>query len=151
MQRIQSLIAGRRGVAVAGLLALTMVVAGGTASAVPPSGLQEDPDGCFYTPSLYCKRGDHRFDLKLVSRYRTEFWKGRGASDQDSFHALRTRIGGMYRYAELLTLYGEFQDARLYDMGAASSGAAGVYRGVAGGVPDVAQQHLRRLRFAECQ
>ena len=106
---------------------------------------EEPPaDGCRVTPSIGCEWGEHSVDLFLSTRLRAEYWRAR-TSKSDIFYAARTRVGLKYSYGNLLTLFGEFQDARLYSLSPNSSGIAGVYRRFSRGKSDVDSQRIRQL------
>jgi hypothetical protein len=110
------------------------------------SALAEDPqeDGCRAAPSIGCVFGDHHVDLSVSTRLRTEFWDAR-AGDTDTFYAARTRIGLKYSFRDLVTLFGEFQDARIYSLSPSSSGAGGLYRTFADGRSRTHSDRLRQL------
>ena len=107
-------------------LALTLLLLGGVSA---PEAAAEDPpsDGCHVTPSIDCVWGEHKVDLFLTTRLRAEYWRAR-TSKSDIFYAARTRVGLKYSYGSLVTLFGEFQDARLSSLSPNSSGVAGAYR-----------------------
>ena len=106
--------------ALACALALALPFAGGRARAAD--------EGLRVKPSLGWSSGDHRLDLNLVSRFRTEFWDAH-ASEWDTFYALRTRVSAKYSFRNVVSLFAEFQDSRIYDLSAPSaSGAGGLYR-----------------------
>ncbi len=105
---------------------------------------EQKSDGCHVMPSIGCVFGDHKVDLSVTTRLRTEFWDAR-ASDTDTFYAARTRVGLEYSYASLLTLFGEFQDARIYSLSPSSSGAGGLYRTFADGRSRTHSDRLRQL------
>jgi hypothetical protein len=100
-------------------------------------------DGCFVRPSVYCQSGDHRLDLKVVSRLRIEFWEA-FTDSHDTFYGLRTRVGGAYGYADLLKVYAEFQDVRIWSLSPSTSGAGSLYRAFAGPDSRTDGQHLRQ-------
>ena len=111
----------------------------------PAAAPQEVPaDGCRVTPSIGCQWGEHKVDLFLNTRLRAEYWRAR-TSKSDIFYAARTRVGLEYSYGNLLTVFGEFQDARLYSLSPNSSGIAGVYRTFSRGESDVDSQRIRQL------
>jgi hypothetical protein len=101
----------------------------GNAQAEPPV---EPACEAHATPGLGMSCGDHKLDLKLTSRYRAELWSGFNGFN-DNFHALRTRIGAKYSYQDAVTLFAEFQDARIYDLGTNTSGAGVPYKTFGGG------------------
>jgi hypothetical protein len=106
---------------------------------------EEPPaDGCRVTPSIGCEWGEHKVDLFLSTRLRAEYWRAR-TSKSDIFYAARTRVGLEYSYGSLLTLFGEFQDTRLWSLSPNSSGIAGVYRDFSRNSSDVDSQRIRQL------
>lgn len=160
MQRSRSR-AIRIAVAFAAALAATLVAPGAApagaeepapapapAAAPPPAPEPAVPeDGCYVTPSIFCKRGDHRFDLSLVSRARMEIWEAY-TQDTDVFYGLRTRVGARYSYSNLFSFYAEFQDARVWSLSPETSGAGSNYRSAADLDSRTDGQDLRQA-FAE--
>ena len=124
-------------------LTLILLALGGVGAARAAAEDQQS-DGCFFTPSLGCEWGEHRVDLSLSTRLRAEYWRAR-TSKSDIFYAARTRVGLKYSYGSLLTLFGEFQDARLYSLSPNSSGIAGVYWTFSRGESDTDSQRIRQL------
>ena len=124
-------------------LVLTLLLLGGVSA---PPVAAEDPasDGCHVTPSIGCVWGEHKIDLSLSTRLRAEYWRAR-TSKSDIFYAARTRVGLKYSYGTLLTLFGEFQDARLSSLSPNSSGVAGVYRTFSRGSSETDSQRIRQL------
>jgi hypothetical protein len=114
------------------------------AGAVRAAEEEQQSDGCRVTPSIGCVFGEHKVDFSLTTRLRTEFWRAR-ASHTDTFYAARTRVGLKYSYGSLLTLFGEFQDARIYSLSPNSSGVAGVYRAFSNGRSHTDSQRVRQL------
>jgi hypothetical protein len=86
-----------------------------------------DEDGFHATPSVYWKSGDHRLDLGADFRLRPEWWNARGTTT-DLIWGLRTRVRAKYDFRKLVTLFGEFQDARVYHMSPSATGIAAAYR-----------------------
>jgi hypothetical protein len=127
----------------AALLTLTLLLLGGV-SAFPAAAEDQPGDGCRVTPSIGCVWGEHHVDLSLTTRLRAEYWRAR-TSSSDIFYAARTRIGLEYSYGHLLTLFGEFQDARIYDLASDSSGAGALYRAFANGRNHTDSQRIRQL------
>jgi hypothetical protein len=84
-------------------------------------------DGLHISPSIGWSSGNHSLDITLASRFRTEWWDAH-APEWDTFYALRTRIGAKYSYKNRVTLFAEFQDSRIYDLGVNTSGAGALYR-----------------------
>jgi hypothetical protein len=118
-------------------LSLALCLAAGTARADEEGGLHA-------VPSIYWQSGDHRFDLGADFRYRVEFW---GAHREwSTFSGLRTRVRAKYAFRDVVTAFGEFQDARIYGLSGKSSGAGALYRSFASGATPVetAGQDLRR-------
>jgi hypothetical protein len=128
-------------------LARFLLVALATTVALGPGRAAEPADGLRATPDLGWKRGDHRVDLSLATRFRLEYWDDR-ARHGDVFYALRTRLGLRYRLRDRLELFAEVQDARIYGLGAEASGAGALYRRFAdqpGGLDHTNSQKLRQL------
>ena len=63
----------------------------------------------------------------LETRYRVEWWDAH-KGQTDDFHALRTRVAAKFTYKSLFSLFAEFQDSRIYDLSANTSGAGALYR-----------------------
>jgi hypothetical protein len=105
------------------LLALAVSLAAGGVYAAD----SDLPEGFRTTPNIGYKSGDHSLDLSLVSRGRWEIWDAH-ARKTDDFYALRTRVGLKYSFGDLLTGYGEFQDARIWSLGTNASGAGSLYQ-----------------------
>ncbi|MFQ5744318.1 MAG: alginate export family protein [Acidobacteriota bacterium] len=86
-------------------------------------------DGCHVAPSIYCvwDGGDQRLDLGADTRSRVEFWDAH-ATENSAFYAFRTRVRARYTLRDTISLFGEFQDARLSSLAPDSSGGAAVYR-----------------------
>jgi len=100
----------------------------GSAQAAPPP----DPACAFkWAPNLGVECGKHKLDLKVSSRVRTEFWDA-FVGQNDTFVGVRSRIGMRYSYDDAVILFGEFQDARTYQMGPMPSGAGGLYTAFGG-------------------
>jgi len=135
---------GRRAVAL--LAAAFLLLWGG--GPVRAGAEQQQNDGCQVTPSIGCSFGDHKVDLSFTTRLRIEFWDAH-ADDTDTFYAARSRVGLKYSYGGLLTLFGEFQDARIYSLSPSSlsppNGAAGLYRAFADGRSRTHSDRLRQL------
>ena len=123
---------------VAATLLLLAGAAAGQAAADPPS------EGCRVTPSISCVFGEHKLDLFLTTRLRTEFWRARTDST-DTFYAARSRVGLQYSYGSLLTLFGEFQDARIYSLSPHTSGAGANYRAFSDDESHADSQAVRQL------
>ena len=102
-------------------------VPGGASAAQAAARGAPQSDGCFFTPSLGCEWGEHRLDLSLTTRLRAELWRAQ-SEHTDTFYAARTRVGLKYSYGNLLSVFGEFQDARLYNLSPKMSGAGALYR-----------------------
>lgn len=133
------------------LRAVLVALCAGPLSAPPAALGAQSPaneDGFHATPLLYWKDGDQRLDLRLETRYRIEWWDAR-ASETDAFHALRTRVSAAYAVADRLTLFAQFQDARLYGLGDNASGAGRVYQAFSrrGDSDSTSGQDLRQLWF----
>jgi hypothetical protein len=107
-----------------------------------------DGDGLHLAPSIYWQSGDHRLDLAADLRYRTEFWDAwNGAkAEWSAFSGLRTRVRARYAFRDLVSVFGEFQDARIYGLSHKSSGAGALYRRFSSGgdSDDTAGQDLRQ-------
>jgi hypothetical protein len=93
-----------------------------TASALPA-----DESGCHVTPSIYCEWDGQRLDLEADTRFRIEWWNAH-VDKWDMFYALRTRVRAKYTVKDIVTVFGEFQDTRIYDLGVRTSGAGSLYR-----------------------
>ncbi len=132
--------AGWRGAA---LLTLGLLLLAG-AGAVRAEEKEPQSDGCRVTPSIGCSFGEHSLDLSLVTRLRVESWRARAPSTE-TFYAARTRVGLEYSYGDLLTLFGEFQDARIYNLASDSSGAGALYRAFSDGRNHTDNQSVRQL------
>ena len=87
-------------------------------------------DGLHAVPSVYWQSGDHRLDLGADFRYRAEFWNAwNGAkAEWSTFSGLRTRVRAKYAFRDLVSVFGEFQDARIHGLSHKSSGAGALYR-----------------------
>jgi hypothetical protein len=113
------------GVAVAGLLTFV-------AQPVAAEESSADPDGCGYEPTLSCQWGDgHRLDAYLVNRSRVEGWNARGRGPTGGVTTswgIRNRIGATYSYRKAVKLFGEFQNARVFDLSGSSTGAEALYK-----------------------
>jgi hypothetical protein len=122
-------------------LALALGFAAGAARAA-------EGDGLHAAPSIYWQSGDHRLDLGADLRYRTEFWNAWNGSKAEwsAFHALRTRVRAKYAFRDVVSAFGEFQDARIYGLSHKSSGAAALYRRFSSGgdADHTAGQDLRQ-------
>jgi len=116
------------------------------AQAIPP----EEPACKFYwQPNLGVACGKHELDLKISSRVRTEFWDA-FMGQTDTFVGIRSRIGMRYNYDEAVVLFGEFQDARVYEIGPFPSGAGALYRRFGGSsTPTKAKSSRMRQYWAE--
>jgi hypothetical protein len=114
-------------VAVGLLIALMLAPATPAGAADPPT---KDP------LTFETADGDHKLKLSLVSRFRNEWWNAHNdtrtgpfdAAGWSSFWALRTRVAAKYSFKKFVTLFTEFQDARIYGLDNRSTGAAGLYR-----------------------
>ena len=127
----------------AALLILTILLFGG-ASASQAAVEDRLSDGCFVTPSIGCVWGEHKLDLSLTTRLRAELWRAR-SEYTDTFYAARTRVGLKYSYGNLLSVFGEFQDARLYNLTPKMSGAGELYLAFADGRNHTDSQTVRQL------
>lgn len=113
----------------AGLIAVAMFAALLPESAPTQSA---SDDGFHATPSLYWKSGDHRLDLGLALRVRTEYWDA-FSDDEDWYTGVRTRVRFGYAYRERILVAAEIQDLRLDSLGPDASGAEQLYRAAADG------------------
>jgi hypothetical protein len=104
--------------------ALLVCLVAGSAQAEPAT---TDENGFHWQPSLFWKGENQRLDLMVGTRYRIEWWDAHKGKTDD-FHALRTRVAAKYSYKSFLTLFAEFQDARIYDLSPETSGAGALYR-----------------------
>jgi hypothetical protein len=114
----------RPAVVLAWAVALLLSLVSGPAQATPDAA---DDDGFNWQPSLFWKQGDQRLDLMINTRYRIEWWDAH-KGHTDDFHALRTRVAAKFSYKSLFTLFAEFQDARIYNLSANTSGAGRLYQ-----------------------
>jgi hypothetical protein len=101
-------------------------------------------DGLHAAPSIYWQSGDHRLDLGADFRYRAEFWNAH--KEWSTFSGLRTRVRAKYAFRDLVSVFGEFQDARIYGLSHKSSGAGALYRRFSSGgdADHTAGQDLRQ-------
>jgi hypothetical protein len=86
-----------------------------------------DPDGFRFSPNIGFKYGDHRFDLRLQSRFRWERWEA-FRDGGDNIYAFRTRLSGDYTWKNRLRLFAEGQHVNVFDLDGFPNGAAGLYR-----------------------
>jgi hypothetical protein len=114
--------------ALAVALALALPFVSGSAQALPPKPLCE----VHATPKFGISCGDHKLDLTLTHRFRSESWDAWEGST-DTFYGLRTRVGAKYTYRDGVSIFGEFQDARTYRLGPHASGAGALYQKWGGG------------------
>lgn len=98
-----------------------LLLAAAAAAQAPPA------DGLHTTPSVFWASGDHRVDLGVQLRLRSEIWDA-FADDVESYTALRSRLRVQYGWRERLLLVAEVQDVRLYGMDPDGSGALASYR-----------------------
>jgi hypothetical protein len=115
----------------------------GDARALPP----EPECEVHVKPSIGFTCGDHKFEVSATSRFRTEFWNA-FTHDTDTFYGIRTRVAATYSFRDIVTLFGEFQDARIYGLDAGTSGAGALYR-VNGGMDGDAKSDKMRQYWAE--
>ena len=112
------------------------------AQAAPPQA--PPPDGLHATPSLYWQEGDHRVDLGLATRVRTESWEA--VTDGNHWYtATRTRVRAQYSWRNEILAVGEFQDVQLHGMDADGFGALANYRNANGGESQASADDLRTL------
>lgn len=111
-------------VVLAWAVAVLVCFLAGHAQAAPDAA---EDDGFNWQPSLFWRRGDQRLDLMINTRFRIEWWDAH-QGHTDDFHALRTRVAAKYAYKSLLTLFAEFQDARIYNLSQNTSGAGALYQ-----------------------
>jgi hypothetical protein len=126
----------------AALLALGLLLLAGAGAAQAEA--QQQADGCRITPSIGCVFGEHKLDFFLTTRLRTEFWRALAPSTE-TLYAARTRVGLEYSFGDLLSLFAEFQDARVYNLTSQSSGAGALYRRFADGRNWADNQSVRQL------
>jgi hypothetical protein len=88
-------------------------------------------DGLHLGSPLHWQSGDHRVDLGLDVRFRTEAWDAH-AGNTSWFTGTRTRVRLGYTFRERFRLVSELQDVRLQGLGDGSSGAAALYRANSG-------------------
>ena len=115
----------------------------GNAQALPP----EPECKVQVKPSIAFSCGDHKLEVSATSRFRTEFWDA-FTHNTDTFYGIRTRVAATYSFRDVVTLFGEFQDARIYGLGAGTSGAGALYRGN-GGMDGNAKSDEMRQYWAE--
>jgi len=94
-------------------------------------------------PSIGFTCGDHKLEISATSRFRTEFWDA-FTHNTDTFYGIRTRVGATYSFRDIVTLFGEFQDARIYGLGSGTSGAGLLYRGNGGMDGDAKSDEMRQ-------
>jgi hypothetical protein len=95
--------------------------------AAPATKAASDTDGLYFSPSIYWKQGDHRFDLHLNARFRWERWEAL-TNNEDNIYGLRMRAAGEYTWRDRFRLFAEGQYATVLDLDSSASGAAGLYR-----------------------
>jgi hypothetical protein len=105
------------------------------------------PDGCHWTPSLYCTMGPHRLDLGLSVRVRPEWWSAYSERD-DLYEGTRARARLAYTYDAWLSLVAETQLAHAGSMDLLGTGALASYRRANEDQIDVTALQLRHL-YAE--
>jgi len=84
-------------------------------------------DGFRWSPSISFSSGDHRFDLNVESRYRSESWNAR-TSSMTTFAGIRNRLGLKYSWKDRVTALVQGQQAFVGGLSAGSSGPGGLYR-----------------------
>ena len=109
-------------------------VAAPKAAPAPAPKAASEPDGWRFRPDIGWKHGDHRFDLKLNSRFRWERWQA-NRNGGDNIYAFRTRLSGDYIWKDRLRLFAEGQYANVFDLDGTPNGAAGLYRANAHNFP----------------
>jgi hypothetical protein len=125
----------------------SLVAAALLAAAVPAAAQEAPADGLHTQPSIFWKSGDHRLDLGVAVRLRTEIWDA-FADDVSSYTALRSRLRIQYGWRERLLLVAELQNVTLWGMDPDGSGALASYRNANGGERNVSGTDLRLL-YAE--
>ena len=134
---------GGAGWRAAALVATALLLFGGT-GVEEAAAQDQESDGCRVAPSIGCVFGEHEVDLSLTTRLRAELWRAR-SENTDTFYAARTRVGLKYSYGSLLSFFGEFQDARIYNLSSKMSGAGALYRTFANGRNHTDSQRIRQL------
>lgn len=99
--------------------------------AFPSQASRADTSGLALGPPLQWHSGDHRVDLGIGVRFRTEAWDAH-SKDTDWFSATRTRVRLSYAFQERLRFVSELQDVRVHGLDTAASGGAGLYRAQSG-------------------
>jgi len=109
--------------------ALAVLVAAGPAAAwaETPQPPAPPPDGFHATPSLYWQEGDHRIDLGLSTRVRSESWEA-FTDDTSWYTGTRSRLRLQYGWRTQILVVGELQDVRLHGMDDDGTGALANYR-----------------------
>ena len=127
------------------LTLLALLCLGPDAALAQPAPPQTPPpDGLHATPSLYWQDGDHRVDLGLSTRFRTESWEA-FTDDTSWYNGTRTRVRMQYGWRNQILAVGEFQDVRLHGMDADGTGALANYRNANGGGSHASSDVMRTL------
>ncbi len=120
---------------------------------LPISALAEadQADGLQFYPGISWKQGDHRFDLHLNARFRSERWEAL-TNGESNFNAFRVRAAGEYTWKDRLRLFAEGQYATVFDLDSSASGAAALYRNNAHNPPSSSVDSFRvRQLFGEAR
>jgi hypothetical protein len=125
--------------AFASTLAFVLPFVAGRAQALPPDRQCE----VHVKPSIGIRCGDHKLDISATSRFRTEIWDA-FTRDTDTFYGIRTRVGAKYSFRDIVTLFTEFQDTRIYDLSSRTSGAGALYRRFGGADGDAKSDKMRQ-------
>jgi hypothetical protein len=112
------------------------------AQGAPPQA--PPPDGLHATPSLFWQEGDHRVDLGLSTRVRSEAWDAY-VDETDWYTGMRTRVRLQYSWRNQILAVAELQDVRLHGMNDDGTGALASYRNANDGRNQVAGDDLRLL------
>ena len=74
---------------------------------LPGAAFAQSADGFHATPSLTWQSGDHRVDLGVALRVRTEYWDA-FSDDEDWYTGIRSRIRAQYAYGSANTSLADY-------------------------------------------
>jgi hypothetical protein len=124
---------------------MALVCVSGAAFAQPAPPQTPPPDGLHATPSLYFQDGDHRLDLGLSTRVRTENWEAFTDTGSAWYTGTRTRLRLQYAWRNQILAVAELQDVRLHGMDDDGTGALASYRNANGGRDQAYGDDVRTL------
>lgn len=122
------------------LLAGTSGRVGAETAAEPAANTQVSAPS--QSPGAVWSSGASSLELGLATRWRLEGWDAH-AQNTDWFHGLRTRVGARFSFGETFALYGEFQDASLFELDDDSSGPGAFYYAFSGSDATVRSDRIR--------